>query len=171
MRPKVVIPILLFSVAGLLTIFFARPDRSKSGAAVPLPETAPMAVPAGDAETGNSIETNHLATQAATLQTDISFDQQTHEDYVSKRVAELMDLAMTDDTISLYSILSELNNNDPQIREAAVTASVQFKNLEAIPALQDAYTRSDDPEEKIRIAKAIDFIATPLESQTTGLAN
>jgi HEAT repeat protein len=171
MRPKVVIPILLFSVAALLTIFLARPDRRKSSAALPLPETTPMAVTAGDAETASSIVSNHRATQAATLQTDIAFDQQTHEDYVSQRVAELMYLAMTDDTSSLYSILSELNNNDPQIREAAVTASVQFKNLEAIPALQDAYTRSDDPEEKIRIAKAIDFLATPLESQATGLTN
>ncbi len=171
MRPQVVISILLFSGIGLLTIFFARPDRRESGAALPLPETAPMAATAGDAETASMIEISPPATRPVTLLTEVASDQQIQEEYVSKRVAELMELAMTDDTDSLHLILSELNNNDPRIREAAVTASVQFKSLEAIPALQNAYSRFDDPKEKIRIAEAIEFLATPLESQATAQPN
>lgn len=169
MRPKMVILILLFSVAGLLAILFARPSRDKSQTASPDAKAAPPTIPAP--ETTTVIRANNSPAQPAISQIDHAFSPETHEDYVARRVAELMDLAMTDDNSSLYSILSELNNRDPQIREAAVTATVQFKSPEAIPALQGAYARTDDPEEKIRIANAMDFLAIPIGSQTVGQSN
>ena len=48
------------------------------------------------------------------------------EAYIASRVVELQDLAMENDLASLDTILSELNNRDPSIREAAVDAAVQF---------------------------------------------
>ena len=80
---------------------------------------------------------------------------------IADRVAELMDLAMTDDPASLDTILSELSNPEPRIREAAVEAAVQFKSPGAVPALQDAAGRVADPEEKTRILKAIEFLSIP----------
>src|ERR1051325_4278405 len=51
---------------------------------------------------------------------------QQHKAYVESRTDELMDLAMTDDPASLDTILSELTNRDPDIRKAALQASIQF---------------------------------------------
>jgi HEAT repeats len=166
MRPKVVITILLLSLAGLLVILFTRPSRDKSQSASPHGQTASPAISVRETEA--SRRGDKRTAQASISQTDPTFAAETHEDYVTRRVAELMDLAMSDDHGSLYSILSELSNGDPQIREAAVTAAVQFKSPDAIPALQDALARTDDPEEKIRLAKAIDFLAIPSEAQTAG---
>ena len=171
MRRSVVIPVILLAAAALLAIYFARSDRGQSRAAFPPAETVASPMAATPAAAANRTAVRHRTEGKAATQTDNSIDQETQAEFVSKRVAELMDLAMTDDTNSLDSILAELNNNNAEIREAAVTAAVQFKSPEAIPALKDAYARTDDPEDKIRIAKAIEFLAVPREAQSTAQAN
>jgi len=60
--------------------------------------------------------------------------QAKQEAYAAKRVVELQDLGMEDDPASLETILSELANRDPSIREAAVQAAVQFGSRDAIPS-------------------------------------
>jgi hypothetical protein len=102
-------------------------------------------------------------------QAGLSSGEESHEEYISRRTAELMDLGMSDDSASLSSILSELNNPEAEIRDAAVMAAVQFKSADAIPALQDAYARTDELEEKVSIRKAIEFLEpTPVPESATG---
>ena len=74
---------------------------------------------------------------------------------------ELQSLAMNDDSASLQSILEELNNRDPQIRQAALEAVVQFGSRDAIPRLQDAASQTEDPHEKAALADAIEFLKLP----------
>ena len=87
------------------------------------------------------------------------------EAYVTERVVELQDLGMEDDPASLETILSELNNRDPSIREAAVQAAVQFGSRDAIPWLQEAAAKTEDPEEKCAILEAIEFLKLPTLSE------
>ena len=87
------------------------------------------------------------------------------EAHVAERIVVLQDLGMEDDPASLETILSELNNRDPSIREAAVQAAVQFGSRDAIPRLQDAADRADDPEEKSAILEAIEFLKLPTLSE------
>jgi hypothetical protein len=94
-----------------------------------------------------------------------------HEAYVDARTAELMDLGMNDDSESLNTILSELNNRDPQIRKAAVEAAVQFGSRDAIPNLMDAAAQTDDPQEKAEIMEAIQFLKLPTLSEAAAQAN
>jgi len=47
-----------------------------------------------------------------------------HEAYVAKRVGELLDLGMEEDSASLETILSEVDSSDPSIRQAALEAAV-----------------------------------------------
>jgi len=68
-----------------------------------------------------------------------------------------MDVAMTDDRANLDIILSELNNRDPEIRKAALEATIQFGSRDAIPKMADAASQTDDPSEKAAIADAIEF--------------
>jgi HEAT repeat protein len=97
-----------------------------------------------------------------------------NENYVANRIAELEDLAMTDDSSSLATIESELDSREPRIQEAAVAATIQFGSRDAIPALRAAYGHLDDPGQKVNIQMAIDFLELPTLSETanaTALTN
>jgi len=87
--------------------------------------------------------------------------EEKHEAYVAARSAELMDLAMNDDKDSLNTILSELTNRDPDIRQAAIDAAVQFHSRDAIPRLQEASLQTDDAKERAAIHEAIEFLKLP----------
>jgi HEAT repeat protein len=84
---------------------------------------------------------------------------------VEKRTADLLELGMQDDPASLDIILSELTNRDPEIRKAALEATIQFRSRDAIPQLMDAATQTDDLHEKAAIAEAIDFLKLPSISE------
>ena len=84
-----------------------------------------------------------------------------HGAYVEQRSSQLMELAMNDDRASLDTILSELGNRDPEIRKAALDATIQFGSRDAIPKLADAASQTDDPNEKAALADAIEFLKLP----------
>ena len=87
--------------------------------------------------------------------------QAAHEAYVDARTAELRDLSMDNDSASLEIILSELSNRDPEIREAAREAAVQFGSRDAIPNLAEAAQQTDDATEKAALTEAIEFLKLP----------
>jgi hypothetical protein len=101
--------------------------------------------------------------------------EEAHQAYVEKRTAELMDIAMTDDRTNLDTILSELSNRDPEIRKAALEATIQFGSRDAIPKLTDAISQTDDPNEKAALADAIEFLKLPslteIHAQSQAVAN
>ena len=72
-----------------------------------------------------------------------------------------MELAINEDTNSLQTFVSDLNNSDPDIRQAALDATIQFGSSNAIPALESAALWNDNPEEKQQIADAIEFLKLP----------
>ncbi len=84
-----------------------------------------------------------------------------HAGYVVERAAELGDMATTRDPAALNTILSELNNPDPEIRKVALVATVDFGSQDAIPALQNEIDWTSDPQEKIDLQKAINFLQLP----------
>ncbi|MGA2661252.1 MAG: HEAT repeat domain-containing protein, partial [Verrucomicrobiota bacterium] len=87
--------------------------------------------------------------------------------YVENRVAELMELASQDGPASLDIVLSELTNRDPEIRKAALEATLQVRSREAIPRLMEAAEQTDDPREKAAIADAIEFLKLPTLAEVT----
>ncbi|MGP8201043.1 MAG: HEAT repeat domain-containing protein [Limisphaerales bacterium] len=84
-----------------------------------------------------------------------------HDDYVLERKSELTELGMNNDPASLKTILSELENPEPEIRQAALSATIQFGSQDAIPVLQNEMAYATDPQEKVDIKKAIDFLELP----------
>ena len=96
-----------------------------------------------------------------------SADADDFETYVANRTEELRQLAMTDDPNSLATILSELDNREPRIRKAALDAAVQFGSRDAIPSLQEAIRHTDDPQEKVNLQNAIDFLKLPTMGEIT----
>ena len=93
------------------------------------------------------------------------------ETYVARRVAEMQDMGMEDDSASLDMILSELNNGNPEIRQEAVDAAVQFGSRDAIPRLMEAAAQTEDPKEKSAILDAIEFLKLPTLTEALGQKN
>ena len=83
------------------------------------------------------------------------------ETYVNGRISTLQDLAMDNAASSLDAILAELTNNDPQIRKAALEATIQFASRDAIPRLTEVAAETQDAEEKAAINEAIEFLKLP----------
>ena len=179
MRIRVVIPLLLAGFVIVLLPFVTR----RQNAALSNPEapaiSAGNALTSGDVSRGQN-EFNHQSALAesnlpgATITTAADAGVtpiENHEDYVNRRIAELEDLGLTGDASSLINIESELDNRDPRIQAAAVSAAIQFGSRDAIPALREAYDHTDDPTLKLRLQKAIEFLELPTESETTSAAN
>ena len=167
MRPKVLFAILVIGCLLLILLFFAR----KEGGSVTnsVPTGSEMASARSTSIAAPKTTTKTRSTPGLTTETEDSVSQTVdggispaqHQAYVDSRVEELMDLAMTDDPNSLNTILSELTNRDPEIRKAALEASVQFGSRDAIPKLTDAASQTDDPKEKAAIVEAIEFLKLP----------
>jgi hypothetical protein len=91
-----------------------------------------------------------------------------HDTYVTERKAQLEELGSTDDPANLKIILSEMENSEPEIRQAALSASIQFGSPDAIPTLQHERDWATDPQEKVDIQKAIDFLQLPKFGSDSG---
>jgi hypothetical protein len=174
MRIKIVVPLLLAGLLAVLLPFVVRfkPPATSSAKGTGMPVAnmvAPGTGPAGKQAPG------HLPRSLAESQPDLHVTTDTcaddlpaakYEDYVNRRVAELGDLAMTGNAGSLLTIESELDSRDPRIQAAAVSATIQFGSRDAIPALRDAYGHTDDPAQKLKLRKAIEFLELPTASET-----
>jgi len=168
MRPKIVIAVLLWGgfLAGVVVLF-----RQGGGQ----PEEVPPAFPASETNPGgadaHALQRGLPAAAGAVDATSVATDPKPGEAegsaearqraYVENRVAELMELASQDEPASLDIILSELANRDPEIRKAALEATLQVRNREAIPRLMEAAEQTDDPHEKAAIADAVEFLKLP----------
>jgi hypothetical protein len=158
MRPKVILPIFLITVATLVLIQLTRPGPGNDTTLQDSAENTAIPTSNDIIEANSRAQGSNANEPLQSKQPGVSPEEESHEQYICRRTAELMDLAMSDDPASLKSILLDLNNSEAEIRDAAVIAAVQFKSADAIPALQDAYSRTDEPEEKVSIHKAIEFL-------------
>jgi HEAT repeats len=168
MRVKVIGPVVALAIAIIAVAAWLGPGDHRSvladGGAVAANPAAPPAQP----DTRPNAFTSQVATR--TIQPVVPdasdpaagtapFDSRAEA--VQTRVAELSQLGLTTDPHSLNVILSEVNNPDPAIRKAAVSAAVDFGSRDAIPSLQNALLAADDLNEKVRIQNAIDFLRLP----------
>jgi HEAT repeat protein len=133
------------------------------------PSEAKQSAPSNDTKAPSVAAAGRTVPPAA--ETNDQGSDASQNDEVAKRVAELQDLGMEDDSQSLNTILSELSNRDPRIRRAAVDASVQFGSRDAIPNLEDAAAQTDDPHDKAAILDAIEFLKLPTISEVLSQRN
>jgi hypothetical protein len=164
-RIEVVISIITFGLSATILLFLIRwggNDDTHTANSQPVSASATNMILRHDATPPIIFQKTHIPKPA--LSKDSSSAD--YEIFVANRIDELQNLAMTRDPNSLTMITSELDNRDPRIWKAALSATIQFGNRDAIPALQDAYTRTDDPQEKVGIQKAIVFLQLPSMFET-----
>jgi hypothetical protein len=90
-----------------------------------------------------------------------------YDAYVQRQVEVLEDLSRSrrHDAAALETILSELQNSDRTIRQAAREAIVRVDNRSVLPRLQELAAQTDDPSEKLELLDAIEYISLPSYSQ------
>jgi|GEM_PF-4824085 len=84
-----------------------------------------------------------------------------NEEWIASRTAELDRLAWFDDTESLHKILAELRNPLPEIRTAALAATLAFSNRDSIPYLEMIARETRDPQEVKAITDAVEHLKLP----------
>jgi hypothetical protein len=161
MRTKVVIPLIF---TALIAVFLPLLLRHRKQTDISVPMISTKTINVADEKLSHHPSNVGLPKKPARPEVEIAAGAATgpdEEDYVEQRVSELRDLSMTDDPDSLATITSELDSREPQIRRAALAATIQFGSRDAIPALQNALPHAGDPQEKVDLQKAIDFLALP----------
>lgn len=68
---------------------------------------------------------------------------------------------MNNDPQSLSNILADLKSPEKDVRMAAIDATVQFDDTNAVPILRNTATNTEDLDEKVALLKAADFLALP----------
>lgn len=160
MRLRVVVPVF---VIGALTLGVALWSSRPTGSA---PPEAPLVTTTEAADQAATVAPVPSSSEAALMEAAAPPPGAAeHGTYVAERCAELADLAMDDKSESLASILEELTSRDPEIREAALNAAVQFGSRDAIPRLLDAVSQTDDEEEKVALLQAVRFLKLPTLSE------
>ena len=182
MRLKLLTGVLVVGVAAMAAWFWAGPKAAAPSGLAVLPEAdqssnadsstiTPSSGTAPATEAPKESASRVIAAREGTSgseETGAATPESKQQAYVAKRVVELQDLGMEDDSASLETILSELENGDPSIRQAAVDAAVQFGSRDALPRLRQAAARADDPKEKSAILEAIEFLSLPTLTEALG---
>ena len=94
-----------------------------------------------------------------------SFSHAASTNTVEERVIELSELGMKNDAESFHKILETLDDPEPEIREAAVEAVLQFGDRRAVPALNALAAQTQDAEERARVLEAVEFLNLPSLSE------
>ncbi len=84
---------------------------------------------------------------------------------VEETIALLEELGTRDDSESFQKIVSQLADANPEIRNAALEATMQFGNRDAIPMLKELAAKTHDAREKVEILDAIKFLGLPSLSE------
>ncbi|MEO7300900.1 MAG: HEAT repeat domain-containing protein [Verrucomicrobiota bacterium] len=94
------------------------------------------------------------------------FGQPVQTESVEESIQKLEILGSTDDGRAFEEILAELRNPNPNVRQAALDALIQFGNRDAIATLNEVAAQTEDAREKVNILDVIDFLNLPTAKET-----
>lgn len=77
------------------------------------------------------------------------------------QIFELIELGARNDPESLQKILVRLRDSKPEIRAAALEATIQFGSRDAIPFLKELAAETEDAHEKVALLDAVEFLELP----------
>jgi hypothetical protein len=156
MRPRFLIAVIAVAALAIGALFLLPAGDARGPTAAP---GASRIQAAAGSTTVQSSELVKAVTPTRVAKTESP--DEAHEALIRARAAELMDLATTEDPNSLQTIAAELSNPDPDIRKAAVDATVQFGSQDAIPFLETAVLWAQNAREKQEFADAIELLSLP----------
>jgi len=161
MSPKFLFGVLVPAILIIVLVIFLK-QHVKTVSPAPVASTAPAPAPAP------TPEVPPLPAEAPTPPpTPVVAKAMTPDDIQAEK-DRLTDWQMNNDPQSLSNILADLDSPEKEVRLAAIDATVQFDDTNAVPILRAKATNDDDLDEKVALVKAADFLALPDVTFTTG---
>ncbi len=154
---------LLLVALGIGIVFFQKPQSSPAETVtkvapsihLPRPKRTLRVSPSSPAFVIN------LPTISAPTPPPESQDSSENQEWVTSQVFEMERLAWFDDPESLSKILAELKSSAPEIREAALNATVNSGSRAAVPYLQKISAETQDAAQRKSIDEAIAYLNLP----------
>lgn len=112
-----------------------------------------------------------LTNMAAQVDESTAADTKEDEDRVQARVAELFELSSKLAPAALETLLAEVRNQNPEIRQAALDAISQSGNRTLIPRLLQAAEETEDADQRRAIAETVEFLNLPTLSEVMSETN
>lgn len=84
---------------------------------------------------------------------------------IEQQIDALNEAAAKNDSDSFQLIITALKDQKPEIRKAALEATIQFGSRDAIPILKELAAKTEDAREKVEILDAIEFLELPSLSE------
>jgi hypothetical protein len=172
-RAKIIIPVL--AVASIVVFLaIALPfGPSTQPQPSPVPEAPATSVSANPSTPVRPVS-EHRPVAPAVIQPRTqpeSGGEEQRSEAARERAAKLQQIGSTRDADSLNTVSSELNDADASVRRAAVAAAVEIGDRGIIPALQQAMEGDLEPQEKVKIQQAINFLQLPTLTEVSAGQN
>jgi HEAT repeat protein len=165
MRPKILLSVLpvAFALLALLALFRPEPHKITPDPAVTdaPSQSRPSGAEVAASEPSAAVSAKSPHAIAPALPSTLAKEQRPDDESISKRAEELSRLAMQSDPGSLATILSALDDPEPQIRSAALQASIQFGSRDAIPKLAEEAANAEDPQTRRAFEQAVEYLKLP----------
>jgi hypothetical protein len=102
----------------------------------------------------------HRSSTVSISESETATDDQ-FERIVKEKFEQLQELATKSDPASMEAILAEMKSPYAEVRADALEAIIQFRSRDAIPALKELATQTEDSKEKTAILEAVEFLQLP----------
>jgi hypothetical protein len=106
---------------------------------------------------------------ADTSQPAASVSADARADAKQEQAADVFEAAASGDPAQLEFVYTQLSNAQPEIREEALDAIIQFAGRKAIPRLKQIADATGSVDEKTSILEAIEFLELPSMSEKPSL--
>jgi hypothetical protein len=153
MRPKIVLLMLLAAVAALLVIGLVGGVMGGKQASASPPEPAQSKPATNDVA---QVTPHEASVVASTPEEDRATAKQNDLDAISNALIQ-----GDGDPNSLLALESRLDNQDPEVRKAAVEAAIHLGNTNIIPRLLVVMQQLQDPREKVAFLDAVEYLQLP----------
>lgn len=148
----------------LIAVFFFE-HRSKEALAI---QVSRNEIPATNVSDETPVPENRdegLASITAAPRTSPARSASASTNSVEERISELEELGARNDSESFQKIVADLRDTNPEIRQAALDAIMQFGNRDAVPILKELSAKTEDAREKVALLDAAEFLDLPSLSE------
>lgn len=120
-----------------------------------------------EARVSSSVIASLLGTafQANDTQSMASVGADARAEVTQVQVADIFEAAADGGSSQLEFVYAQFSNAQPEIREEALNAVIQFVGREAIPRLKQIAAATENTDEKAHILEAIEFLELPTFSE------
>ena len=153
----------LVMLAVLGIYFMIRPElETKTPVRIPEGKITATQSPAGF-QSRLPAETNRTRMKRTNPVT--SANTNANREEVDRQIEALAEASAKSDSDSFQLIIAALKDERPEIRKAALDATIQFGSRDAILILKELAAKTEDPREKVEILDAIEFLELPSLSE------